>query len=394
MNNLKIRHVAYIATVLICVDSLLKINFLGFFLQAGILAALIGLAATYVAKIKAKNTPDLIVWLLAVYIALHYALALDIKTFLSCAAYPATFGAIYLFIRRIHPYVNWQRIARTAVLVLLATGYLQYLLINVFEIQIELRGIDYTYYEGKGTLGSRMRGFFLEPNWFGLSLFAWSFLYIYKIESLKKSDALIIFFVIIAIYLSNNRLIYLLCIYMLAIAFASTRLPKIAKIAPAASVFLACTLFILISSYYPEIADRSAAARTYTMAKTWQVWTESELLTQIVGYGFSNWGHYSNNWALSWSNYRLDQALTRRDNAEIYVFLFEMGALSFVIFAADLLIIGRRALKPIAAAFIGAIYIASLFYPLYQFLIYLIPLMVVRHEILTQPPPHQHHSLD
>lgn len=382
--NIKLRHLVYASVILISFDSLLKIGVQPFYLQAGILTAFGALIVSYLMNNSPKYKPDHAVLLIAAYIAVHYFLALNTFVYLVCAAYFGTFLSLYTLIRRTHRQVNWQKISRTAVIILLATGYTQYFLINALDIQIELRDISASYYAEKGNLGTRMRGFFLEPNWFGLSLFGWGFLYIFKTKTYKRIDTLIIFLAIIAIYLSDNRLIFVLSLYILVMFYICGRFPKLSKFAPFLTVSAAMSLFIGVSVYFPEIADRSAAARTYTMARVWQAWTQADIATQIFGYGFSNWGHYSNAWSLSWSNFRLDQSLARRDNAEVYVFLFEMGIISFIIFAADLIFIGKKAKQPLSAVFVSAIYISALFYPIYNFLMYLIPLMVIRHEIIQQ----------
>ncbi|WP_425054907.1 hypothetical protein [Pseudomonas abyssi] len=383
-NTIKAGTIIGLSSILICLDSLLKINLGSFHLQLGVAIILLASPLIFLSLKSEPTTLDATYFVLLIYIFLNFPFAINKDVFLTGLSYVLIFTILYKTIGRVSRFINWERVSTFALLTLIITGFFQYSLINIFDHQLELRGIDASYYQHKGNLGYRMRGFFLEPNWFGLTLFSWSFLFIYKKASFSTIDFLILLLTAVCIYLSENRLIYILYLYIITMFFFSKRAESLSKLVPVLSVSVAIFIYILLSISGLDLTDRSAAARTYTMAQTWNVWIESSLIEKIFGYGFSNWGYYSNLWELSWSNYRFDQALTRRDNAEIYVFLFEMGLASIILFMVDLFFIGKKSKKPILPIFISSIYISSFFYPIFNFLFYLIPMMVVRHEILKK----------
>lgn len=208
-----------LASILICFDSLLKINLGAFHLQLGI--AIILLASPLI-LLSLRSEPkifDATYFALLIYILLNFFLAINKDVFFAGLSYVLIFTIAYKTIGRVSRFVNWGKISTIALLILIITGFFQYTLINLFDYQLELRGIDSSYYQNKGNLGYRMRGFFLEPNWFGLTLFSWSFLFIYKKKSFSNVDFLILFLTAICIYLSENRLIYILYLYIISCSF-------------------------------------------------------------------------------------------------------------------------------------------------------------------------------
>jgi len=382
--------VAYIVITSLCLDSLLKIPVGENYLHFSIILSLafiffLGLQrpGSTLRRVGAvANDKGLL--LIATYAAVHVVFAMNISVFFTLYLYIAFFVLMYIIANILSDKVNWRSAAEYALILLIVTGFVQYALANLFGFQLELRGLDASYYSGKGDLGYRMRGFFLEPNWFGLALYSWLYLYIRETERFNKRFSVVATLALATLYISNNRLILVL----VCLLFLGLVIPKRSKVLNTffalGCVIAAVALYLLFSVDDGGIEDRSATARLYTSAAILTRWNESDLLTKIIGNGFSNWGFYSNKFGFSKSNYLMDQSLTRRDNAEIYVFLFEMGVLSFLIFGYDILRQARRSIHKLDLLFVCSIYLSGLFYPVFTFIYYLFPYLVVRAKLNAQ----------
>ncbi len=379
--------IMYLITIMLCFDSVLKVPIGPIFMQPGILIGLLTLLLISLSKFNSnkpsliKNLPDKPTLLLVIYAATHIALAKNLDVFFAIFSYLLIYVLMCTMINYAYSYVNWRKIAKLAVILLVATGAIQYIFINFFNFQLELRGLDSSYYVNKGNLGTRMRGFFLEPNWYGLALFSWLFLYYYKQQKKKLADYALTFLAIYCLYLSENRTIFILLVLSAFGIYAGPYIKAFRKWVPFIIVAAATIIYFYFSASGSDLNDRSAMARTYTAANIINIWLSDSPILKIIGHGLSNWGFYSNSLEFSRSNFTFDQALTRRDNAEIYVYLFEMGLICFIIFAYDLITIGKKSKSLALPIFVACIYLSSLFYPIYGFIMYLIPLMVVRCEI-------------
>lgn len=385
--------VLLLVTILFCFDSLLKIPIGSNYLHISIVVLLIYFVVRYFAYptsaivyIKALSSDKPLVLMLCLSL-MHVYSALDLSVYLVTVSYLLAFALVYVFICSLPRQMDYERIAKAAVIILIATGIFQYILINAFSYQIELRDISVAYYEDKGTLGTRMRGFYLEPNWYGLSLFAWTYLLIRSENIAKWNRVMLIPLAAACLILSNNRLVLALLGFLLIARVISRR--------SEGGLYVYSVIFLLASiglyGYFSladvAFADRSAAARFFTAGNVFARWVDSEWVIKVFGNGLSNWGAYSNEFGFSASNYLMDQALTRRDNAEVYVFLFEMGVMSFLIFVFDIISSASRANRGLDFAFMSTIYVAALFYPIYQFMFYLIPYAIVRSIIYQQSSP-------
>lgn len=378
----------YLVIALLCFDSLLKVRLGPFYIQAGILLALtlfiLRSAENGINIVRNSIRYDYPLLLASIYILLHFALALDFKVYLTILSYFIIFTFLYTYLSTLSKGIDWGRCSRFAIVILLLTGGFQYFLINVLGIQLELRSVSSEYYAGNGDLAFRMRGFFLEPNWFGLVLFSWTYLFIRSTEKFSKLDRLLILLVALAMYLSGNRLIYLLSLVIFLVSFIRDDMFLIKRWLPISSFIIAFFAFVYLSIEWDGTGDRSAIARLYTAANIFRIWLDSDIFIKIFGFGFSNWGYYSNLLEFSWSNYLFDQSLTRRDNSELYVVVFEMGLFGLAIIVLDLVCVGIKSKNILDSMFILSFYIAAFFYPIYSFLMYLFPLMVVRSRIFEK----------
>ena len=375
--KIRTRNVFFIVAILTCFDSALKINFLGIYLQAGLLLSVISLVIIIGSLNRAvcfQLLADRGLLLITLFTLTHFYVALDVFVYFRMLFYLLMFIALYIFIFLIVDEVNLEKVSCWCILILCFTGCFQYVLTN-YGSGFHLRGMDAEYYLGNGDLAYRMRGFFLEPNWFGLVLFSWLYVFYRNAEQLasKKSISLV-FLAIICLTLSGNRLILIFIFMLCVLVFLKRKGVNVGKVPPVALLILAAVFFWGLAMM-GGFDDRSAAARLYTASQTLHYLGSSSLSEVLFGFGFSNWGEYSNSLELSWSNYTFDQKLTRRDNSELYVVLFEMGVLGLMIYLYDAYYITTKFdSNYLDRYFVIFIYISSFVYPLYSFIMYMMPI--------------------
>lgn len=378
--------------ILLSFDSLLKVSIGGLYIQLGLFWVLLVLGVEAARQPLTKNKiaigfgRDWFSFVIFLYFVSHIFLANSPTIYLKLLSYVLIFFFVYWFSIRSFWKVNWKKVALAATIFLLITGFFQYFLYKLTGFQLLLRGLEESYYHGDAGFDQRMRGFYLEPNWFGLSLYCWAYLYFSSCDRvLSYKNITLLLLIALALFLSGNRLIYVLISilsfgYFLDVFFSHLKW----RLVPLLLVAVTTLAYFYISVQFTDLNDRSAIARTYTAANVLLYFNSLNLFEQVFGVGFSDWGALSNQLGLSWSNPYQDQDLTRRDNAEVYVFLLEMGIAVFAIFAIDLLRIGNARARHIDKIFVCTIYLSGLFYPVFQFLMYLIPLMVVRAKIYSR----------
>tara|TARA_B110000211_G_scaffold234628_2_gene305207 strand:+ start:2037 stop:3203 length:1167 start_codon:yes stop_codon:yes gene_type:complete len=376
-----------IVAMLLCLDSALKINAAGIYLQAGLLVALVSfillmLSRDYLMLPVLRRDRGLI--LICGVIVLHSYMAHDIFVYLRMLFYMLMFYVVYIFVSLSVSAADLKKVSFYCILILCITGILQYGSTN-FGGGFQLRGMDAEYYLKNGDLAYRMRGFFLEPNWFGIVLSSWFYIYFRSVSNYRSFDFLFLFVLtLLCLILSGNRLILL---FFCAIFFLSLlhgkgwvgyfRLPMLV-------LLLAAFLFWMLA-LFGGFEDRSAAARLYTAHQILSIVGDSSFTELVFGYGFSTWGEYSNLLEFSWSNYTFDQELTRRDNSELYVVLFEMGLLGVFIYAYDAYTLtSKRKANILDRYFLVFVYISSFVYPMYTFMMYMMPYMIVRASLVKE----------
>lgn len=375
-----------LVSTLACFDSALKVGIGSFYLQLGILIGLVFfciLLATPKYKFNSgllRDDPSIILFLLL--LLSHSFLAINNSVYLQLISYAIVFLALYLSLAEGSSQFDYRNVAFYCLVILLITGFIQYILINGFSYQLELRGVSSDYYAGNGDLAYRMRGFFLEPNWYGLILFSWFYVYLRSQITLNIRVILFSSLCLVALFLSGNRLILLFLILLLTAFYIRQVLELFSTYVIFLIVSIGVGLFLYLTLTGGFSADRSAIARFYTAANIYELMSNSSISEILYGYGFSNWGYYSNLMEFSWSNYMFDQKLTRRDNSELYVVFFEMGLVGLFLLALDCLMLSKKNADLLDKIFLACFYIAAIFYPIYTFMFYLIPVMLVRARVI------------
>ena len=376
---------------LLSFDSLLKINFGVLYLQLGLFFVIMFYALRFSLQSSTRSSAVRLICkdrslILFIFLTLMYiAVAIEISVFIKLYSYIIIFTILYLYVDTVNlSQLNLNIISKIALVVISFSGIIQMSLLSIGDYQIELRGVTEFYYQKNGDMAARMRGFFLEPNWFGLVVFGWLYVFIRSMKRFFVSDFLVIILSLTCLFLSENRLIFL---FLSLLIFSYVFKPVINFLKNNLIfliLFLASLLFIFFTLSGGIEGDRSASARFVTAFNVVSYMADAPILNLIFGHGFSNWGWYSNEYLLSVSNYMADQDLTRRDNSEIYVVFFEMGLVGLMYFAYELKFLSMKKGDNLDKVFLACFYLASLFYPIFTFLIYLPMLFIVRNRLVHE----------
>lgn len=271
---------------------------------------------------------------------------------------------------------------------LIAGGWGQFTLYKIFGFQVSLSGLDASYYQLGGSIEGRMRGLFLEPNWFGLFLYL-SFCCCLTFSNLTPRVARLLTFVVgLALFFSGNRIILLLYAVFLIVYWGRGIFSKRLLFSSLVSIFVVLFGLVLTAYFDSDLAavDRSFSARSVSFQRVLEHFSGSSILNYIFGFGFSSWGWSSNEFGLGVLNFMRDQSLTSRDTAELHVILFEQGMLGVFILAVDSFVYVFRCwrLSHTNRELIGfsvvvmSVPLIALVYPLFTFMPYLLPYIYIR----------------
>ncbi|MDA8789614.1 hypothetical protein N9N07_01675 [Pseudomonadales bacterium] len=377
--------------LLLSFDSLLKIDLGALYLQLGLFFVIIFYALRFSLQSSTRSSAVRLICqdrslILFISLALvHIAVAIEISIFIKLYSYIIIFTILYLYVGAVNlSQINLNIISKIALVVISSAGIIQMSLLSMGDYQIQLRGVTEFYYQKNGDMAVRMRGLFLEPNWFGLVVFGWLYIFIRSVKKFFVSDFLVIILSLICLLLSANRLIFFF-ISLLVFSYVFKPVTNFLKNNLILLIlFLASLLFIFFTFSGGIEGDRSASARFFSAFNVLNYMADAPIFNLIFGHGFSNWGWYSNEYSLSVSNYMADQDLTRRDNSEIYVVFFEMGLVGLLYFAYELKFLSMKKGDNLDKVYIACFYLASLFYPIFTFLIYLPMLFIVRYRLVHE----------
>jgi len=365
-------------------DGLLKVRFGTLYLHLSIIVTALGIIYCtlstrfhFITAASRRLTRDRPICLYTLLMCCHVLLAADLRTYAFEMLPWIIFICLYLYVT--YKPADWDALSRLALWTVIIGGFIQYLLARSMGIQIAVREREYVY---AGEFGLRMRGMFLEPNYFGLVLLSWLYVYVSSKRRYRGSDIVLLGLTVLALFLSDNRMILLVGALLFSFRGINGIMLEVRRWLPISITSLFSIAYWYGSVHFRQISDRSAHARLGTSANVIFFWLNSDWYHRTVGYGFSNWGAFSNQLGFSVENRQLSWSLTHRDAADVFVFLFEMGLTSLVLAAYDIIFVSAKAKKVPDALFVAAIYLIAFVYPLYQFIYYLIPFMVVRERIL------------
>lgn len=389
----------YLIFISLSLDSLFKIPLGDFNVHIShiLLIAFFALYSQRLTYLSSFVRDNKFLFMLFCIITIDFIRALELGVFFKVYIYFVVALLLFYFIYSVIDKVANFHFATLSILSLylvLFGGFVQYILLYQGDTQLLLAGIQEGYYENGGSIGERLRGFFLEPNWFGLSLyfsFLACFLFYRMGEYTRASFIITAFLSFSALYLSGNRLIMFLLILLICGNFIGSVIKSKKNIYRLVFILftsiLVIYLYLILSGNEYILQDRSISARSNTLVSSFLYLTNiGELKELIFGMGFSNWGTLSNQALLSSYNYLGEQGLAQRDTAELQVFLLENGLLSLFLILLDAYFISKSAATNCVmreTAYISIFGVCSLifigvFYPIYTFMMYLPFYFIIR----------------
>jgi len=278
--------------------------------------------------------------------------------------------------------------------VLIVTGLFQSALFQIFDYQLAF--FDAEHYAVNASFATRLRGFYLEPNWFSISLtFNSLLLFLRYGNSLMKQKGLIaLSFITLLLNGSYGFVGVIILGYVFRIFIDLPRVSKRNIIVFVIMFFVAGGLILSRNLYKSNSGDASKRAlisvntgsRLLPAIRTVLFMSNKTGNEQLFGLGIGSWpyiGIKENKLGyLGFGNVSYDSLVkpARRDSAEFQVFLLELGYLGIVIFLFDYGYnywrFGRlNMIYSIASACMLA---AFFVYPVFKFYMYLVPFYLIR----------------
>lgn len=218
--------------------------------------------------------------------------------------------------------------------IMIATGIFQYAIFKIAGVQLSF--INEEHYEKGYSVSFRLRGFFIEPNWFAIS-FSFNTLLLTGsniIDFIKRSPYIATFTALVMILNGS-----LTTIGILAIIYS---VPLIRSNPLKGTFFATLILSILLSviSYRSAINPEkdnetllNYASRWIPLTRVIEYQSNQEILTILFGHGLGSWGTTAVNHRLSALVYEEDPSA--RDGSELPVFIFELGFFGLALLLFD-----------------------------------------------------------
>ena len=286
---------------------------------------------------------------------------------------------VYFFIRVNFEIFN-KKVFYYFQVLLIITGLIQFSLFLLFDYQINF--LDAADHYNKGSSVSlRLRGFFVEPNWFAIALTFNTFLLIKNdVFSFFKKHLVLSIITGLALLLNGSFGTLAVLVFTYSYQYFKRNL-----IIGLFLILIGGIGFNLILQKRGEIKKGKSGielfnyySRTEPFKRVNAYFSEQPISKRIFGEGLGSWGTQAVMHRLSVLNYSIKPNV--RDSSEFHVFLFELGLLGTFLFFLDIFNLYKSNLK--ANYYIkGAImlFIACfLLYPIFKFLMYMVYYFVFR----------------
>ncbi len=390
--SINIKNIMLFGIVLFCFDSLFKLEISGFQLQAGVFFLFLFSVIYFVfnarkfINVLMKDKSGMLIILclfsysfFAVDIGVYFRLVV-------CFVLSYLFFVLFCCLKN---EIDLYKISKYCLLLLIFTGFFQYALTHLLGVQFTFAGVASDYYSR--LFGLRMRGFFLEPNWYGLVLAQWFGLFLY-LSQIKKNSVpwVITITTFTCLVLCDSRLAVFLSFVYFGYYIFLNKMSNLFKILPSPKLillFFIITFMVLSSSTFRDVVtkDRTAIARTIPLERTVSYMVDNfTLLDWTLGKGFSNWAEYSGKYNITPSHSFIERPPTARDNSELYVYFFELGLVGIILVIYELTRLRPRKREDqlIYILFIST-FVFALFYPLYTFVFYILPFSIARSILIN-----------
>ncbi|MBG6287499.1 hypothetical protein [Pseudomonas nitroreducens] len=224
---------------------------------------------------------------------------------------------------------------------MILTGLFQYAIFKIGGVQLSF--INEDHYEKGYSVSFRLRGFFIEPNWFAIS-FSFNTLLLTGSNVIKfiKRNPCTATLTALVMILNGS----LTTIGALTIIYS---IPIIKKTPIKGTLFSAMILSVLIgvisyrSTINPDKDNETLlnyASRWIPLTRVIEYQTNQSLLTILFGHGLGSWGTTAVNHRLSALVNEEDPSA--RDGSELPVFIFELGLFGLALLLLDFLITYSR----------------------------------------------------
>ena len=251
--------------------------------------------------------------------------------------------SIYLFIAfnvALFCHYSWPSIGQKQLLtfqwIMITTGLIQFAAFKLFDYQIAF--IDAAHYEKGYSVTQRLRGFFVEPNWYAIAI-TFNTLLLYgrhvwqRVKEYKWTTL-----ITITVMLLNGTLTTLAVLAFVYFATAFRRNPirgMMIGIVLTALVwaFLSYRASLLGNTDSNRVLNHSSRVMPVLRVAMYQ--SNQEWPKVFFGHGLGSWGTKAIENRLSVLVYEVNA--TTRDGSELPVFLFEFGLLGTLLFLLYLL---------------------------------------------------------
>lgn len=264
---------------------------------------------------------------------------------------------------------------------LIVSGLVQFFLFLFFNYQINFLGSD--HYAKASSVALRLRGFFVEPNWYAIAL-SFNTLLLAR-DNLtvffKKHPVLSVFTLIVLglnggfgplgmlvliysyKYLKKNIIVGIFIIVFSVVIFNLLLRVR-------ASVKTETNSKIELLNYYSRLAPT---------IRVFKYWGDSSIDQKLFGNGLGSWGTIGVASNLSVLVHKKDP--NARDGSELPVFLFELGLIGLFIFFMDLFVLFRSSQYLYQKGGILLFFSFIILYPIVKFWMYMIYYFIMRELI-------------
>jgi len=370
--QVRVHHVVPIVYASFALDSLLKID-LGFQIHIGILLILAVNAYFLLMnpkklKISLNKEQAFLIFISFAILTGYFrqtAGALQISIYLVIALNVALFCQYSRpFLKPIH-FRGFQWL-------MITTGLIQFSAYKLFGYQIAF--IDPEHYAKGYSVTHRLRGFFIEPNWYAIALtFNTLLLYGSSLKSTVKAYKWVSLLTVVIMVLNGTiaTMAVLLLIYGWRV-FKEHPIRGTVLFALMASVLVGVLSFrASLNSSSDNVSALNHGSRIKPLIRVVDYQADNKALNVIFGNGLGSWGTHAVGNRLSVLVYEPGKAV--RDGSELPVFIFELGIVGTLLFFLYLF----AKFKSVTASDIqvrGAVllfFISFLLYPTLKFWMYM-----------------------
>lgn len=285
---------------------------------------------------------------------------------------------VLFFIYRNSTYISNNTI-RYFQYILILTGLLQFFIFYFFGYQISF--IDAEHYNKGYSVAERLRGFFVEPNWFSIAITFNTLLLIKNdlIGFTKRYLFLIILTFIVFVLNGTFGLALVLFLFYFRRYLFKNFIVSIGMILVVLfGLFYVTNQRASFKANSSNIQLLNTATRIIPLYRTIEYLSDKSLVNKFFGVGFGTWGEVAIKNNISLLTKEVD--FMKRGASEVPVLIFELGIFGVLLFVIDIIYlfcISKKEDAYLRAALV--LFLFSLFlYPIFKFFMYMVYYFLVR----------------